>query len=508
LRDVPVVEGFKVLDPVVLFAKIGQGGMGAVYRGRHCKLEVDVAVKCLMPWLAAENLGFIARFQREARLAARLAHQNVVHVLDVQQHENLHYLVMEFVRGESAADRVRRKGSLREAEALSLVLGACTGLAEAHAHGIVHRDIKPDNVLISLAGRTKLADLGLARATATGDGQSLARGVVSRVMGTPQYMPPEQWETPDVGKPADVWALGATLWFLLAGKPAFEPAQPLVLARRIQTEDFPSLRPLRRDVRPEVHDLLERCVRRTPSERFPDAAALLHALRALAHDDEASLADPEAKAAGDGAGVVTPPPPDTFLRIRAKLAATRQPGVPTQELRDGPRAASATAPTMPSPPATAATRPSAAVPPATPSVSTVQPAAEPPRSASPSAAPLPARQDRAATGDSERAAPGSPPAPTPPQERAMPEAKAPQPVRPYGAKAAAESTLTKRVTAKPSRRAAWLVVLLSLGALGWAILEFVHDRRVHPVEQPLFRPIDEIEAPPGPSKRSLEQDKK
>jgi hypothetical protein len=108
LRDAPTVEGFKVLDPAVLYAKIGQGGMGAVYRGRHFKLDLDVAVKGLKPSLAAEDADFVKRFEREARLAASIAHQNVVRVMDVQVKNGLHYLVMEFVRGETARERVKR----------------------------------------------------------------------------------------------------------------------------------------------------------------------------------------------------------------------------------------------------------------------------------------------------------------------------------------------------------------------------------------------------------------
>jgi serine/threonine protein kinase len=184
LRSAPVVEGFKVLDPAVLYAKVGSGGMGAVYRGRHFTLDLDVAVKCLKPSLVDEDPDFVKRFEREARLAASIAHQNVVRVMDVQQRNGVHYLVMEFVRGETAAERVKRKGPLSEREALAILLGATAGLAETHARGIVHRDIKPDNVLVSLEGRVELADLGLARSSGAVDGRSMSMPQ-SRIMGTP-----------------------------------------------------------------------------------------------------------------------------------------------------------------------------------------------------------------------------------------------------------------------------------------------------------------------------------
>ena len=341
LRAAPTIEGFKVLDPAVLYAKVGQGGMGAVYRGRHCKLDLDVAVKCLKPQLAAESPEFVARFEREARLAASLAHQNVVRVMDVQQRDGLHYLVMEFVRGESVRERVQRKGPLGEQEALAILLGAAAGLAEAHGRGIVHRDIKPDNLLVSLEGRVKLADLGLAKAQAGSDHSlSLASGV----MGTPQYMAPEQWDSPDVGPAADVWALGASLYYVLTGGHGIEGATLAAMARRVQEHDFPSLAAKVPTLRPEVLALFARCVARRPDERFASAKELLAALRPLVHVGEEALADAAAGSNQARLGVVTPPPRQTLLRIRAVLETGTQ-------RRDGAGgdAAFGEAPTMPSP---------------------------------------------------------------------------------------------------------------------------------------------------------------
>lgn len=319
LRDAPIVEGFKVLDPAVLYAKIGRGGMGAVYRGRHFKLDLDVAVKCLKPALVAEDADFVKRFEREARLAASIAHQNVVRVMDVHEKNGIHYLVMEFVRGETAAERVERKGPLAEKEALAILFGATAGLAEAHAAGIVHRDIKPSNIMVSVEGRVKLADLGLAKSSAAVDGRSVSM-LTSAIMGTPQYMPPEQWDTTDVTAAADVWALGATLWYLLAGHEGIAGGSPLQIAKRIQDHDFPTLRAERPDVRKEVHELIERCVRRDPKDRFPDAKALLRALRKLVeNDDEEVLLDPETGTGRKRLDAVTPPPRETLLRIRAQI---------------------------------------------------------------------------------------------------------------------------------------------------------------------------------------------
>jgi len=327
LRDAPTVAGFKVLEPVVLYDRLGGGGMGAVYRGRHLTLDLDVAVKCLKPSLAAEDEDYVRRFEREARLAACIAHQNVVRVMEVQQRHGIHYLVMEFVRGETVGERIKRKGPLVEREALAVLCGAATGLAEAHARGIVHRDIKPDNILVSLEGRVKLADLGLARASGSIDGRSLTASTSSSIMGTPQYMSPEQWSTTDVGPAADVWALGATFYHACAGQPGISSAGGLhEIAKRINDQEFPNLRALRPDLRPEVHAMFERCVRRQPLERFADARELLQVLRGLlAEDAETVLHDKDTGAGIDRFGVVTPPPRQTMLRIRAEVGGAVPP---------------------------------------------------------------------------------------------------------------------------------------------------------------------------------------
>jgi len=316
LRDAPTIRGFKVLDPAVLYAKVGQGGMGAVYRGRHFKLDIDVAVKCLRPSLADESPDFAERFEREARLAAQLTHQNVVRVMDVHKKHGIHYLVMEFVTGENARERVLRKGKLAEQEALAVVLGAVSGLAEAHTRGIVHRDIKPDNVLVSLEGRVKLADLGLAKASQS-SGQTIS--LASGVMGTPQYMAPEQWDSANVGPTADVWAIGASMYYLLVAEHAIDAPNLAATARKVQDQPFPSLRDARPGLRDEVYAFFERCVAKDPADRFADAGAMLKVLRPLVSIDEGALVDPESSAKPDAEGMVSPPPRETLMTIRAKV---------------------------------------------------------------------------------------------------------------------------------------------------------------------------------------------
>ncbi|MBX3464368.1 MAG: SUMF1/EgtB/PvdO family nonheme iron enzyme [Planctomycetes bacterium] len=312
----PTIEGFKVLDPVVLYAKVGTGGMGSVYRGLHLNLGCDVAVKVLRPDLAADQQ-FVLRFQREARLAVRIRNDNLVHVLDVRNKHGIHYLIMEFVDGETVRERVLRKGRHSEAEALAIVAGVTRGLRQAHDVGIVHRDIKPDNVLVAANGAVKLADLGLAKGRGVGDHSQAM--LPSGIIGTPRFMPPEQWRSTDVKAAADIWALGATLWFLLAGRCAIDDGELLDIAEQIRDRDFPDLAVERRDVRPEVCALVARCTRRRPEERFADARELWQALRPLLDDDETLLVDPAGGTSPSKAALATPPPRATVTRIRKQI---------------------------------------------------------------------------------------------------------------------------------------------------------------------------------------------
>jgi len=297
LRDAPVVDGYKFLAPVLIYQRLGEGGMGAVYRGRHTNLDVDVAVKVLKPELAQADPSYVMRFLGEAQMAVRLDHQNLIRVLDVQTRGRLCYMVMDLVAGETAAARVARKGPLAEDEAVRIVLAAADGLATAHAVkpiAVVHRDIKPDNILIGTDGKVKVADLGLARLADGGQGLTQA-GIV---VGTPQYMAPEQWEGSRLDPRVDVWALGATLWFLLAGKNPFE--------RSSHGREIPDLGAVRHGVRAELLAVLQRCTATARTARFANAGELGAALRPLLAGG-GSLADDGATSALP-ATVVSPPP--------------------------------------------------------------------------------------------------------------------------------------------------------------------------------------------------------
>ena len=316
LSAVPLVDGYKVLEPCVLYSKLGEGGMGAVYKGRHLNLEIDVAVKCLRQMLASQSQSFVQRFQREARLAAGIHHQNLVQVYDVSHRNGVHYLVMEFVCGETARDRVARKGALAVDEALRIALGAAGGLAEAHANRVVHRDVKPDNILISREGRVKVSDLGIAKAIESEHDAGLTQGV----MGTPQYMAPEQWEdAAGVTPAADVWALGATLFYLLAGRDPIAAGTMQQVYRRVCVEPFPDIREVQANVPAEVARLIERCVARDLDRRFADCRQVLRELERMVDRDATTLAHDRTQDSRSGISLVSPPPPETLARIKVRV---------------------------------------------------------------------------------------------------------------------------------------------------------------------------------------------
>ncbi len=310
LRDVPVVDNYKVLDRrYVLFETLGQGGMGVVYRGKHTDLEIEVAVKCLDPGLLRRNDSFVQRFKKEARAAASIQHENVVRVYDVADSSGLHFLVMEFIEGEDVRKRVARKGPLDPDEAGRIILGAARGLAAAHAAGLVHRDIKPDNILNGADGRVKVADLGLAKQI-EGDVELTNTGVA---MGTPRYMPPEQFsDAKSVGPTADVYSLGATLYLMLTGKDGVQGGSLVEVADRVRSLPFPDPRTEVSNVPAEIADIVLACTRKDPAERPKDGAAVVQMLERESWRVDTQLADPEAGTSGTRS-MVSPPPPDRII---------------------------------------------------------------------------------------------------------------------------------------------------------------------------------------------------
>jgi len=241
--------------------KLGRGGMATVFLARDSELDRPVAVK-LLSETASADAGLRQRFVREARLAARLSHPNVVSVFDAGEDGGRPYLVMEHVEGETLAELRARRRRLPPEEARGLALQAAHGLARAHAAGLVHRDIKPQNLLMRTDGTLKIADFGIARAA---EGTTLTQA--GTVLGTAAYLAPEQALGGDVGPAADVYSLGAVLYELLTGQPPLEIDSLDDLAK---AKPVPPVRELAPEVPRDLEDVVMRCLARNPAYRPRD----------------------------------------------------------------------------------------------------------------------------------------------------------------------------------------------------------------------------------------------
>jgi serine/threonine-protein kinase len=269
-----------------LGAMLGAGGMAQVYRARDRVLQRTVAVKVLSsPYDQDPDL--VVRFGREARAAAALSHPNIVAVFDSRSDGEVHYLVMEYVDGETLAALLRREGALAPGRAVGIARAVCQALAAAHALWLVHRDTTPGNVLISSAGMVKVADFGIAKlaaeATLTGDGM---------LLGTAAYLSPEQAQGRPVDARSDLYALGCVLYELLTGAPPFAGDSPVAVASRQVTEQPEP--PSRRN--PQVSAALEAVVltalAKQPTDRYQTATAMAQDLERVT-DDRAAGSVPQ-----------------------------------------------------------------------------------------------------------------------------------------------------------------------------------------------------------------------
>ncbi|HEY6830487.1 MAG TPA: serine/threonine-protein kinase [Gemmatimonadaceae bacterium] len=274
----------------VIERELGRGGMGAVYLARDVKLDRPVALKVLPAEFASRGL-LRDRFLRETRTAASFSHPNIVPVYAVEEAEDFLAYAMAFVEGESVADRVRRAGPLSIRETVRLLQDAGYALAYAHGRGVVHRDIKPDNIMIERAtGRALVMDFGIARVIESAPALSGTRGGLTRlgeVVGTPEYMSPEQATGDHVDGRSDLYSLGLTAFFALTGAPAVTgETTGKILARQI-ADVLPPMKTRRPDLPPPLADAIDRCIAKDPNQRFANAEGLVEAL------DAAQLAAPE-----------------------------------------------------------------------------------------------------------------------------------------------------------------------------------------------------------------------
>ena len=229
-----------------IVAEIGAGGMGTVYRARQISLNRDVALKILPSHLALDPTG-LERFQREAMSVAQLAHPNIVQVHDIGEDNGVHFIAMEYVRGRTAAEMLKAEGPLAFRKALEICAPVAAALGVAHKAGILHRDVKPSNILVSEAGFAKLADFGVAGLMQPPEGERLT--MTGAAVGTPYYMSPEQVRGREALDGAgDVYSLGVVLYELLSGAHPFGDATPTEAIAKQMHEPFPPIRRYRPDI--------------------------------------------------------------------------------------------------------------------------------------------------------------------------------------------------------------------------------------------------------------------
>jgi serine/threonine protein kinase/Tfp pilus assembly protein PilF len=268
-----------------IIKKLGAGGMGEVYLALDTKLDRKVAIKVLPPdSLAEENLK--KRLLREAQAAAKLDHPNICAIYDVNEADSLTFIVMQYIEGETLAEKMERK-PLGVSTALAVAEQAAEGLAEAHAHGIVHRDIKPQNMIITPRGQLKILDFGLAkqmRASDTVDNEAATATLLSKpglVVGTMPYMSPEQVKGESLDASSDIFSLGVTLYEMLAGKHPFKDKSAAVTMSRILLGEPIPTEQFEAQVSPELQTLLSKMLRKDKAARYQSAQDFLTDLRRL-----------------------------------------------------------------------------------------------------------------------------------------------------------------------------------------------------------------------------------
>src|SRR5712664_292536 len=269
-----------------IVSKIGEGGMGEVYRARDTKLGRDVAIKVL-PAAFSENNERLRRFEQEAQAAGALNHPNILSIFHIGTHDGAPYIVSELLEGETLRERMA--GSvLPQRKAIDYALQIAKGLAAAHEKGIVHRDIKPDNIFITDDGRVKMLDFGLAKLTAATDGTSQTEVPTRKVntdpgtvMGTMGYMSPEQLKGQPADHRSDIFSFGAILYEMLSGKRALRGDSMAETMSAILREDPPDLSETNKAVSPALERVVRHCLEKNPAERFHSARDLAFAIESL-----------------------------------------------------------------------------------------------------------------------------------------------------------------------------------------------------------------------------------
>jgi serine/threonine protein kinase len=277
-----IVGGYTIVD------KIGAGGMGQVFKAHHRRMDRIVAVKVL-PSRVNSDPAAIARFEREAKAAAKLLHPNIVTAFDADQANGIHFLVMEYVEGRDLSRLVKKNGPFPVGEAANYVLQAARGLEYAHKHGVIHRDMKPANLLLTSEGTIKILDLGLARIDSDNGPDTADLTGTKDMMGTIDYMAPEQaLKAKYADARADIYSLGCTLYYLIAGKAAYQGETMMAKLLAHREDSIPSLKGCQSDVSDELEAVFTKMVAKQIEDRYQTMNEVIAGLERLQSPDTIS----------------------------------------------------------------------------------------------------------------------------------------------------------------------------------------------------------------------------
>jgi len=271
-RPAQQIPGFQILS------RVGQGAMAVVFKAKQLSLDRIVAIKVL-PKRLSENPEFVERFYREGRAAARLNHPNIVQAFDVGESSGYHYFVMEYIDGDTIYDRISDGRCLTEPEAIRIVLQVARALEHAHAQGLVHRDVKPKNIMMTSSAMVKLADMGLAREM---DDYATAAAEAGRAYGTPYYISPEQIRGEiTIDYRADIYALGATFYHMVTGRVPFDGNTPSAVMHKHLKEPLVPPDHINHSLSAGVGEIIEVMMAKRTEDRYPSMAEVIADLEAV-----------------------------------------------------------------------------------------------------------------------------------------------------------------------------------------------------------------------------------